>query len=252
MSTFTDNNSSQFTSRLKETYHSLTVSRRPWRDFLDPTAINLPTPLSESTTRVTQNLTHFRSNYITIILSLILLTLSPHPLSLVECFLTLLAWFHLYLAREDALKVFNFTIDDKVVVAGLFLLTIGVLIWNQVWVEVFLGGVVVGGSLVFLHALLRSTDDLVMDDLESSPYGPMFELDDGSPEGPYSACWYLLTDRFIAEFGGLSLLRHIREAAGWHGCFTVLLPLILASNAAHTDTVVPAKPCVEQADQSDF
>ncbi|KAM7268146.1 hypothetical protein ACFE04_010312 [Oxalis oulophora] len=92
--------------------------------------------------------------------------------------------------------VFNFTIDDKVVVAGLFLLTIGVLIWSQfwvemflggvvvmllclltigaliwsqVWVEVFLGGVVVGGSLVFLHALLRSTDDLVMDDLESSP-----------------------------------------------------------------------------------
>ncbi|XWS13770.1 hypothetical protein CRYUN_Cryun36dG0066700 [Craigia yunnanensis] len=176
-------------SSLKETAQSLTAIRRPWRDFLDITAVDIPSSFSNATTRIALNLTHFRLNYTIILLVILFLSLIYHPLSLLTFLVILLAWFFLYFARgrHDPVVIFGFIIDDRVVIAALFGLTVAGLILTGVWVNVLVA-VAIGVSLVILHAALRSTDDLVMDDLES-PYGHVLaggdeELD--SPRGDYS------------------------------------------------------------------
>ncbi|XVF28706.1 hypothetical protein REPUB_Repub15cG0053100 [Reevesia pubescens] len=176
-------------STLKETAQSLTAIRRPWRDFLDITAVDFPSSFSDATTRIAQNLTHFRLNYTIILLLILFLSIIYHPLSLLTFLVVLLAWFFLYFARdrEEPVVIFGFTIDDRLVIAALLGLTVAGLVLTGVWVNVLVAAAI-GGSLVILHAALRSTDDLVMDDLES-PYGHVLaggdeELD--SPRGDYS------------------------------------------------------------------
>lgn len=58
------------------------------------------------------------------------------------------------------------------------------LVLTGVWVNVLVSAVV-GIAVVVLHAALRRTDDLVMDDLES-PYGHVLGDDLDSPRGDYS------------------------------------------------------------------
>ena len=176
-------------SSFKETAHSLTATRRPWRDFLDITAVDFPSSFSDATTRIAQNLTHFRLNYTIILLLIPFLSLIFHPLSLLAFLVILLAWFFLYFARDrqEPIVIFGFTINDWLVIGALIGLTIAGLALTGVWVIVLVA-VAIGGSLVILHAALRCTDDLVMDDLES-PYGHVLaggdeELD--SPRGDYS------------------------------------------------------------------
>ncbi|OMO95602.1 Prenylated rab acceptor PRA1 [Corchorus olitorius] len=176
-------------SSLKETAQSLTAIRRPWRDFLDITAVDLPSSFSDATTRIAQNLTHFRLNYTIILLLIFFIALIYHPLSILTFLVILLAWFFLYFARdrEEPVVIFGFTIDDRLVIAALFVLTVAGLVLTGVWLNVLVAALI-GVSFVVLHAALRSTDDLVMDDLES-PYGHVLaggdeELD--SPRGDYS------------------------------------------------------------------
>ncbi|XP_022739539.1 PRA1 family protein D-like isoform X1 [Durio zibethinus] len=177
-------------SGLKETARSVTAIRRPWRDFLDITAFDFPFSFSDATTRIAQNLTHFRLNYTIILLLILFLSLIFHPLSLLTFLVILLAWFFLYFARdsqEQPVVIFGFTINDWLVIGALIGLTVAGLVLTGVWVNVLVA-VAIGCSLVVLHAALRSTDDLLMDDLES-PYGHVLaggdeELD--SPRGDYT------------------------------------------------------------------
>ncbi|XVE65907.1 hypothetical protein DITRI_Ditri08aG0037500 [Diplodiscus trichospermus] len=176
-------------SSFKETAQSLTAIRRPWRDFLDITAVDFPPSFSEATTRIALNVTHFRLNYTIILLLVLFLSLIYHPLSILTFIVILLAWFFLYFARdrEEPVVIFGFTVNDFLVIGALIGLTIAGLVLTGVWVNVFVA-VAIGCGLVILHAALRSTDDLVMDDLES-PYGHVLaggdeELD--SPRGDYS------------------------------------------------------------------
>lgn len=180
--------SNNLVSRLKETARSIAAIRRPWRDFLDLTALGFPFSLSEATTRITQNLTHFRVNYIFILLLILFLSLIFRPISLIIFLITLLGWLVLYFAREEPLVVMGFEIGDRVVVQVLLVFTVVALSFTGAWVNV-LAAAAIGVALVILHAGLRTTDDLVMDDLES-PYGHVLadgddeELD--SPRGDYS------------------------------------------------------------------
>uniref|UniRef100_A0A2N9IIZ5 PRA1 family protein n=1 Tax=Fagus sylvatica TaxID=28930 RepID=A0A2N9IIZ5_FAGSY len=63
------------------TAQSLTITLRLWRDFLDSTSLSLPSSFSDSTSRISQNLTHYFSNYAFIVLLVLFLSfLSPHRL----------------------------------------------------------------------------------------------------------------------------------------------------------------------------
>lgn len=188
---FTAASDTGFLSRVKRTTQSINATRRPWSDFLDLSAFNLPLSLSDATTRITQNLTHFRSNYAVITLLALFLSLIYHPVSIIVFLLTLVAWFFLYFARDDPLTVLGFQVDDRVVIGALFALTVTGLVLTHVWVNVLVS-VVVGAVLVILHAGFRSTDDLVMDDQES-PFGVLLDdLGGDSARGSYTGIWFLL------------------------------------------------------------
>ncbi|KAF8046019.1 hypothetical protein N665_4120s0003 [Sinapis alba] len=174
----------QVISGIKETAQSITGAARPWGEFLDLSAFSFPSSFSDATTRLTQNLTHFRINY-TIILSLLLaLTLITRPIAILAFVAVGLAWFFLYFAREEALTIFGFTVDDGVVAVLLIGLTIAALVTTGVWLSA-LSTVGFGALILILHAALRGTEDLVTDDLES-PYGPMLSTAGGGDNGDYS------------------------------------------------------------------
>lgn len=71
--------------------------------------------------------------------------------------------------------------DDLLVLVALFVVTILVLVWSGVWLNV-VAAVGIGVLFMVFHAVLRSTDDLVADDIETSPYVNLLSEDD-SPRG---------------------------------------------------------------------
>ncbi|CAN0887195.1 PRA1 family protein D [Linum grandiflorum] len=177
--------SSDLLSQLNRTAQSLTSLLRPWSLFLDFTAVDFPSPISSVATRVTQNLAYFRANYAVIILLVFFLSLITRPLALIAFFVALLAWIVLYFARDEPLSVFGFEVNDWAVLAALVLSTLVILSVAGIWVSVIVAGFVAGG-LVVLHAALRSTDDLVANEFEGSPYGDLLSDEDPEAGGSYS------------------------------------------------------------------
>ena len=71
--------------------------------------------------------------------------------------------------------------DDRVVLAGLGVVTIVSLILTHVWLNVFVS-LVIGSFLVCLHGAFRASDNL---DDQETPYGALLSVVD-SPRGSYS------------------------------------------------------------------
>ncbi|VVA33309.1 PREDICTED: PRA1 [Prunus dulcis] len=102
-------------SQVKEVSQSAIATLRPWGELLEPTALSLPSNLSEVTTRLAQNLTHFRSNYTLVLLIVLFLSLIYHPVSIIVFLIIFAAWLVLYFSRDQPLEVFGFTVGDRVV-----------------------------------------------------------------------------------------------------------------------------------------
>ncbi|KAL2325169.1 hypothetical protein Fmac_024227 [Flemingia macrophylla] len=158
---------------IKEASESVASTRRPWRVFLDLSGFSIPSSTTEATTRLAHNLTYFLSNYCILLLLIFLLTLFRHPLSLLLFLILFAAWYFLYFARDDL----------PFALLPLALATLVALFATAVWLNLLLSAAV-GAIVVFLHAALRTTDELVGDDQES-PYGPMLGVGDSPAAGAY-------------------------------------------------------------------
>ncbi|PON40145.1 Prenylated rab acceptor [Parasponia andersonii] len=167
-------------TRLRESTQSAMATSRPWGELLDPTALSLPSSVSDATIRLAQNLTHFRSNYAKVVLLVLFLSLIFHPFSMVVFLLVFAAWVFLYFSREEPLTVVGAAVDDRLVLAALGVVTVVALVLTHAWLNVVVS-IAIGAGLVSLHAVLRSTDDLVMDD-QQSPYGQLSD----DPRGTYT------------------------------------------------------------------
>ncbi|KAI3469686.1 hypothetical protein Pfo_026349 [Paulownia fortunei] len=154
---------------------------RPWRQFLDPSALSLPISLSESTYRLGQNLRFFLPNYAILTLLIFLVTLLSRPLSLILFLCIFAAWIYLIFSRDESLTVFDYDIDQKIIVGFLVVMTLGGLFWTNVWLRLFVS-LIVGAVIVLLHGLLRAPED----SLEDSPYGSLLNVVD-SPRGEYAS-----------------------------------------------------------------
>ncbi|KAL3828731.1 hypothetical protein ACJIZ3_017533 [Penstemon smallii] len=131
---------------------------RPWQQFLNPSALSLSISFSESTYRLTQNLNYFLPNYALITFLVFLLTLITRPLSLILFICICGAWIYLLFTRDEPLTLFNYDIDQKIILGTLCLMTLVALFWTHVWLKLFLA-LVIGGLIAFLHALLRAPED---------------------------------------------------------------------------------------------
>ncbi|EYU46500.1 hypothetical protein ABFS82_04G036700 [Erythranthe guttata] len=152
--------------RAKSRTQTLYATRRPWRElFAHPASYSLPYSFGDFASRLNRNLGHFRVNYAMIVLVVLFLSLLYHPISMIVFMVIFVFWFLLYFFRDEPIVVFNRMVDDRMVMVGLGILTLGSLLLTRVWLNVLVS-FSIGTAAVVLHATFRVTEDLFLDEDE--------------------------------------------------------------------------------------
>ncbi|KAK6268178.1 hypothetical protein QUC31_012338 [Theobroma cacao] len=149
----------EYLSRAKERIKEGLGTRRPWKLMFNIRSINFPGNLSEAISRVRTNVAYFRMNYAIIVLFVLFLSLLWHPISLIVFIVMMAAWLFLYFLRDEPIVVFSRTIDDRVVLIVLGVLTIVFLLLTHATLNILVS-VLIGVVIILVHATLRRTDDL--------------------------------------------------------------------------------------------
>ncbi|KAJ9549696.1 hypothetical protein OSB04_022239 [Centaurea solstitialis] len=146
--------------------------RRPWKEFLNYTAVSRPLSYEDAVSRLKRNLNYFRVNYAMMILLILFLSLIYQPISMITFLIVFVGWFFLYFFRDphSPVVIFGYVFDDRVVLMALSLLTIFALACTDVGV-IMLVALAVGAGVVGIHAGIRSTDDLFLDEQEAGDGG---------------------------------------------------------------------------------
>ncbi|AEE75402.1 putative prenylated rab acceptor P [Arabidopsis thaliana] len=150
-------------SRAKQRIKDGLATRRSWRVMFDLHSTGLPHGVSDVFSRIKTNLAYFRSNYAIVILNVIFFSLIWHPTSLIVFTGLVFLWIFLYFLRDVPLKVFRFQIDDRAVLIGLSVITIVLLLLTNATFNI-VAALMAGAVLVLIHAVIRKTDDLFLDE----------------------------------------------------------------------------------------
>ncbi|KAJ9692097.1 hypothetical protein PVL29_011269 [Vitis rotundifolia] len=179
-----DSPSLEYISRAKERLRSGLATRRPWKEMFNIRSIGLPINFPDAVNRVKTNISFFRMNYVIIVLLILFLSLLWHPISLIVFIVMMAVWLFLYFLRDEPLVVFHRTIDDRVVLIVLLILTIVFLLLTHATLNILVS-LLIGVALVVLHAAFRKTDDLFLDEEAASAGGLL--TTPGSAAGPSSS-----------------------------------------------------------------
>lgn len=172
-------------SRARSTTLSSFAPLRPWREFFArPFLYSIQHTFTDVTARLCRNLNYFRMNYTLIMLLILFLSLLWHPLSMIVFLILFVAWFLLYFFRDGPLMVFNRTVDDRVVIVVLNVVTVVCLVLTRVWLNVLVS-VLIGAAVVALHAAFRVNDDLFLNEDEAAQ-GGLLSFAGGSTQATYS------------------------------------------------------------------
>ncbi|XP_010917587.1 PRA1 family protein F2 [Elaeis guineensis] len=154
----------------KEQGQALIAARRPWQELLNPGAFARPLTTAEATDRLRRNLAYFRANYTIAVLLAVFLSLIWHPSSLIAFIALSAAWLFLYFSHNGPLVLFGRAIDDGAVLIALSVVTVVALIVTDVASNV-LASFMVGLAIIGIHAVLRTTDDLFLDEQAAASGG---------------------------------------------------------------------------------
>ncbi|MCD7464032.1 hypothetical protein HAX54_051951 [Datura stramonium] len=130
---------------------------RPWKEML---SFSLPETCGDALLRIKTNSSHFHMNYVVIILFVIFLSLLWHPASLIVFLITLAAWLFLYFLRDDPSVIFEYLVDERVVLTLFSIFTMVLLLATSTMNVV--AGVAVGVAIVLAHGAIRRTNDLTI------------------------------------------------------------------------------------------
>ncbi|XP_041019574.1 PRA1 family protein F3-like [Juglans microcarpa x Juglans regia] len=153
----------EYLSRAKERIKAGLGTRRPWKLMFNFRALGLPSSLADVFSRVRTNVGFFRMNYAIIVLLILFLSLLWHPISLIVFVVMMAVWLFLYFLRDEPLAIFNRTIDDRVVLIVLAVLTVVFLLLTKATLNILVA-LLIGVVLVLVHAVVRRTDDLFLDE----------------------------------------------------------------------------------------
>lgn len=168
----------EYIARAKERIRSGLAERRPWKLMFNLRALRLPANFPDALSRVRTNLSFFRTNYAMVFLLILFLSLLWHPISLIVFIVMMAAWLFLYFLRDEPLVVFGRTIDDRVILAVMSVITIVFLLLTHATVNILVA-ILIGAVVVVLHAAMRKTDDLSGDEEAAGTRGLMGSV--GSP-----------------------------------------------------------------------
>ncbi|KAF5816873.1 putative prenylated rab acceptor P [Helianthus annuus] len=153
----------EFLSRTTERIQTSLNTRRPWKEMFNPHSISLPQAYPDTLSRIKTNFRYFLMNYVMIVLIILFLSLLWHPISLIVFVALMAAWLFLYFLRDDQLVIFHHPVDDRVVMAVLSVVTIVLLLLTGATMNI-LCSILVGVAVVVVHAAVRKTDDLCLDE----------------------------------------------------------------------------------------
>ncbi|KAJ8640960.1 hypothetical protein MRB53_017654 [Persea americana] len=152
-----------FISSAKDQARNALATRRPWKEMIHLHAFAVPHGLPEATLRMRTNVAYFRTNYAIIILLIVFLSLLWLPISLIVFLIMMAAWLFLYFLRDEPLVVFHRTIDDRIVLAVLGVITLLVLLLTHATLNIVVS-LVIGLVIVIIHAVFRKMEDLFVDE----------------------------------------------------------------------------------------
>ncbi|KAF8406904.1 hypothetical protein HHK36_006025 [Tetracentron sinense] len=153
----------EFVSRAKDRIRSGLGTRRPWKEMINFHAIGFPSGFRDAVSRIRTNLGYFRMNYTIIVLFILFLSLLWHPISMIVFVIMMAVWLFLYFLRDVPLEIFHRTIDDRVVLIVLSIVTIVALFLTRATLNIIVA-LLVGLAVVLIHAVLRKTEDLFVDE----------------------------------------------------------------------------------------
>ncbi|CAH1424149.1 unnamed protein product [Lactuca virosa] len=161
----------EFLTRARDRIQTGLGTRRPWKEMFNLASINFPQSVSDAFSRIKTNIGYFRMNYAIVVLIILFLSLLWNPTSLIVFTVLMAAWLFLYFLRDEPLTICHSVIDDRVVLGVLSVVTIVLLLLTNATMNILLS--ILGGLvLVVIHAVLRKTDDLFLDEdgLEAGGY----------------------------------------------------------------------------------
>uniref|UniRef100_A0A803LD71 PRA1 family protein n=2 Tax=Chenopodium quinoa TaxID=63459 RepID=A0A803LD71_CHEQI len=159
-----------FISRAKHRLYGTFSSRRPWRQFFDHHCLSFPHHFSDAFSRLKTNFSYFRMNFAMIVLLILFVSLLWHPISLIVFLVMMVAWLFLYFLRDEPLVVFGRSIDDRIILAVLSVLTVGFLLLTGATGNILIA-LGVGVGVVVIYSVFRRSDDLFLDEEQAAAGG---------------------------------------------------------------------------------
>ncbi|XP_024972842.1 PRA1 family protein F3-like [Cynara cardunculus var. scolymus] len=148
-------------------------TKRMWKEMFNLHSINLPHGFSDAISRIKTNVGYFRMNYTLFTFIVLFLSLLWHPISLIA--LTIASWlFCNFILRDESLLIFNRTVDDRVGLAILSIVTFVLMVLDEAMMNVLVS-VSIGAAVAVVHTVLRKTEDLSLDEnniVEAGGYSP--------------------------------------------------------------------------------
>lgn len=131
-------------------------SAKPWVDFLDTKKMNAPSSTSELRERLTDNLTHFSSNYVLCFLVIAVLSVLIHPLSFLCVVMLAILYVFMFLQNTDSVQIGPIRLSGNFKLAAFALVSVVSLYLTNA-IGVIGSWAVFSIILSFLHAGCRAS-----------------------------------------------------------------------------------------------